>query len=78
VDRIFGLDDLEERKFLILPGLEFRPLGRAARNQSLYRLSYPGSSVGNSTAERLRALSSEMPGILGAGGMITVGAPSKA
>jgi hypothetical protein len=38
-----GLDDVEKRKFLTLPGLELRPLGRPARNQSLYRLSYPGS-----------------------------------
>jgi hypothetical protein len=38
-----GLDDAENRKFLTLPGLELRPLGRAARSQSLYRLSYPGS-----------------------------------
>jgi hypothetical protein len=40
-----GLDDLQERKFLILQGLELRPLGRPARSQSLYRLRYPGSSV---------------------------------
>jgi hypothetical protein len=26
-----GLDDVEKRKFLTLPGLEFRPLGRPAR-----------------------------------------------
>jgi hypothetical protein len=38
-----GLDYLEKRKFLTLPGLELRPLGRPARSQSLYRLSYPGS-----------------------------------
>jgi hypothetical protein len=38
-----GLDDMEKRKFLTLPGLELRPLGRPARNQSLYRLRYPGS-----------------------------------
>jgi hypothetical protein len=25
-----GLDDMEKRKFLTLPGLEFRPLGRPA------------------------------------------------
>jgi hypothetical protein len=35
-----------ERKFLILPGLELRPLGRPAHNQSLYRLHYPGSLQG--------------------------------
>jgi hypothetical protein len=29
------LDDVEKRKFLPLPGLEFRPLGRPARSQSL-------------------------------------------
>jgi hypothetical protein len=38
-----GMDDVDDRKFLTLPGLEHRPLGRAARSQSLYRLSYPGS-----------------------------------
>jgi hypothetical protein len=38
-----GLDDVEKRKFLTLPGLELQPLGRPARSPSLYRLSYPGS-----------------------------------
>jgi hypothetical protein len=38
-----GLDDMERRKFLTLPGLELRPLGRPARRQSPYRLRYPGS-----------------------------------
>jgi hypothetical protein len=38
-----GMDDVEKRKFLTLPGLEPRPLGRLSRSQSLYRLSYPGS-----------------------------------
>jgi hypothetical protein len=37
-----GLDDVEGRKFLTLPGLELRLLGSPARSQSLYRLSYPG------------------------------------
>jgi hypothetical protein len=36
-----GLDDMEKRKFLTIPGLELRPLGRPSRSQSLYRLSYP-------------------------------------
>jgi hypothetical protein len=35
-----GLDDVEKRKFLTLPGLE---LGHPAHSQSLYRLRYPGS-----------------------------------
>jgi hypothetical protein len=39
------LDDVEERKFLTLPGLELRPLGHPARSQSLYRLRYPGSPI---------------------------------
>jgi hypothetical protein len=39
-----GLDDIEKRKFLALPGLELRPLGPPVRNQSLYRQSYPGYS----------------------------------
>jgi hypothetical protein len=38
-----GLDDLEKRQFLTLPGLELRPLGHLARRQSLCRLRYPGS-----------------------------------
>jgi hypothetical protein len=38
-----GLEDVEKRKFLILPGVELRPLGRPARSQSLYRLRYLGS-----------------------------------
>jgi hypothetical protein len=36
-----GLEDMEKSKFLTLLGLELRPLGRPARNQSLYRLSHP-------------------------------------
>jgi hypothetical protein len=43
VDPRAGLDDVEKRKFLNLPGLELRPLGSPARNQLLYRLRYPGS-----------------------------------
>jgi hypothetical protein len=43
VDPRADLDDVEKRKFLVLPGLELQPLGRSARSQSLYRLRYPGS-----------------------------------
>jgi hypothetical protein len=32
VDPIAGLDDVEKRKFLTPPGLEFPPLGRSARS----------------------------------------------
>jgi hypothetical protein len=45
VDPIAGLDGVEMIKFFTLPGLEFRTLGRSARSQSLYRLSYPGSII---------------------------------
>jgi hypothetical protein len=38
-----GMDDVEKRKFLTIPGLELRPLGLTARSQSLYLLRYPGS-----------------------------------
>jgi hypothetical protein len=38
-----GLNDVEKRKFLNLPGLELRLLGRPARSQSLYRLRYLGT-----------------------------------
>jgi hypothetical protein len=40
-----GQDDVEERKFLTLPGPEFPPLGHLARSQSLYRLCYPVSQI---------------------------------
>jgi hypothetical protein len=40
-----GLDDVEKRKFLTLPGLELRSLGRLASSQSLYLLRYPGYSL---------------------------------
>jgi hypothetical protein len=43
VDPRAGLNDVEKGKFFILPGLELRPLGRPARNQSPYRLRHPGS-----------------------------------
>jgi hypothetical protein len=48
-----GLDDVEKRKFLTLPGLELQPLGRQARSQSLYRLHYPGSLTIGSHANKL-------------------------
>jgi hypothetical protein len=38
-----GMDDVEKRKFLILPGLQLQPLRHPARSQSLYRLCYHGS-----------------------------------
>jgi hypothetical protein len=38
------VDDMEKCKFLTPLGLELRSLGRPARSQSVYRLSYPGSS----------------------------------
>jgi hypothetical protein len=48
-----GLDDVKKRKYLTLPGIEFRPLGRPARSQSLYRLRYPGSYHVNSELNTL-------------------------
>jgi hypothetical protein len=41
VGPIAGLEDVEKRHFLNLPGLEPRLLYRPARSQSLYRLRYP-------------------------------------
>jgi hypothetical protein len=35
-----GLDNVEKREFLTLPGLELRPLGRPGRSQLLYQLRY--------------------------------------
>jgi hypothetical protein len=40
VDARAALDDAEKRKFLTLPGIEFRPSDRSACSQSLYRLRY--------------------------------------
>jgi hypothetical protein len=34
VDLRAGLDDVEKREFLILPGLELRPFDRPARSQT--------------------------------------------
>jgi hypothetical protein len=45
VDPTAGLDDVEKRESLTLPGLELRPLSRPVRSQSLYRLRYPGSGL---------------------------------
>jgi hypothetical protein len=44
VDPRAGLDDAEKRKFLTIPELELRPLGRPSRSKSLYGLRYPGFS----------------------------------
>jgi hypothetical protein len=35
-----GLEGVNKRKFLILPGLELRRIGRPVCSQSLYRLRY--------------------------------------
>jgi hypothetical protein len=43
VDPNARLEEVEKRKFLILPGLKLRPLVRPARSQSLYSLSYSSS-----------------------------------
>jgi hypothetical protein len=40
-----GLDDVEKRKFLTLPGLELRPFRRPVRSQLQDRLHYPGSLI---------------------------------
>jgi hypothetical protein len=45
VDPRAGLDDVEKRKLLILPGLELRLLGCPVHSQSLYRLCYTGSHI---------------------------------
>jgi hypothetical protein len=41
VDPRAGLDTVEKRKFLTVPGLELRPFGRPACCQLLYWLHYP-------------------------------------
>jgi hypothetical protein len=54
VDPRAGLDAVGKRKFLTLPGLEVRPLGRPARSQSLYRLRYPGLRGRSSSPGRVK------------------------
>jgi hypothetical protein len=53
-----GLDNVEKRKFLTLPGLELRPLGSPARSQSLYRLRYPGCPVSEHRVSQITILQS--------------------
>jgi hypothetical protein len=36
VDPSAGLDNVEKRKFLTLPGLELQPIGRSASSQWIY------------------------------------------
>jgi hypothetical protein len=45
VDPRAGLDDVQKRTFLTLPGLQLRLLLRPARTQSLHRLRYHGSHL---------------------------------
>jgi hypothetical protein len=52
-----GLDDVEEIKFLTLPGLELWPLGRPACSQSIYWLHYPGSITNEAVAYDITLLS---------------------
>jgi hypothetical protein len=40
-----GLDDVEKRKSLILPGLELLPLSRPSHSQSLHELASPASPI---------------------------------
>jgi hypothetical protein len=50
-----GLEVVEERTFLTLPGIEPRLLGCSARSQSLHRPRYPGSSVLECPAHIMRS-----------------------
>jgi hypothetical protein len=43
VDPRAGLDGVEKKKFLTLPGFELLVIGGPARSQALYRLLNPGS-----------------------------------
>jgi hypothetical protein len=56
VDPRSGLDDMKKRKFLTLPGLKLRPLGRPHRNQSLYRLCFPGLAESKFVMNRIHVV----------------------
>jgi hypothetical protein len=51
VDPTAALDDMEKRKFLTLPGLELRLLGRPAHKQLVYRLGYRDFNLGHNNYE---------------------------
>jgi hypothetical protein len=53
---------VKKRKFLTLPGLKLRLLGRPTSSQSLYRLSYPGSKT---VYKKLKIIMSFAVGIAG-------------
>jgi hypothetical protein len=57
-----GLDDVEKRKFLTLPELKLRPLGRPARSQSPYRVRYLGSHWQEGSEKTTKKLKVMSPG----------------
>jgi hypothetical protein len=59
VDPRASQDDVEKRKFVILPGLELRPLGRPIRSQSLYRLRLDKTQNITNTCFNIYNLSSD-------------------
>jgi hypothetical protein len=59
-----GFDDMKKRKFLILPGLELRLLGRTALSQSLYREKRNTCKVFVENSERNREFRGFGSGIL--------------
>jgi hypothetical protein len=60
-----GLDDVEKRTFLTLPGLELRPLGRPARSQSLYRLGYRKTKLNSVALVSKGTIPTERPQLVG-------------
>jgi hypothetical protein len=59
-----GLDYVEKRKFLPVPGVEFRPLGRPSCIQSLYRLRYPVSCPRHCTEIKTWLLEADLEVVL--------------
>jgi hypothetical protein len=51
VDSRAGLDDVEKRKFMTVPGLKLRHLCCPARSHSLYRLRYPAPEIATYVAK---------------------------
>jgi hypothetical protein len=57
------LDAVEERKFLTLPGFEFRLLGFPVRSQLLYRLRYLGL-IRKKKEEQKNNVDADVPDVL--------------
>jgi hypothetical protein len=55
---------MEKLEFMIIPGLELRPLGRLARSQSLHRLRYRESYEASVLLNKLELKAIEIASVI--------------